>query len=63
MFEPTVVPESEKGSGVPGPGLDVDLDLAEFEPTDADVDEAFAEMWSLQRGLTGPGDSTVADWL
>ncbi len=55
-----MVPESEKGSGVPGPGLDVDLDVAEFEPSDADVDEAFAELWALDRGLVGSGEATVA---
>ena len=60
MFEPTVVPESEAGTVVPANDLDVDLDAGEFEPTDAEVDEAFAEMWSLRRGLSGPGDSTVA---
>ena len=60
MFEPTGVPQSELGSVAPAQDLVLDLDAEEFEPTDAEVDEAFAQMWSLQRGLTGPGDSTVA---
>ena len=64
MFEPTVVPESDPGSVVPGwvqdPGWELDLDAGEFEPSDAEVDEAFAEMWAVQRGLTGPGEATVA---
>ena len=51
--------KGEPGSVVPGwdQGVDqdVDSDAGEFEPTDAEVDEAFAQMWSLQRGLTGPG--------